>query len=56
MNDLARSEFYDALEELLDNFDEMIEDHELDMQSDDELADIADHFQRVRAIVSGDED
>jgi hypothetical protein len=54
MNELELSQFYSDLEDLLDNYDEIVENHDVNMKSNDDLADIADHMEQVRIIISGE--
>lgn len=52
MNDLERAEIYVEIEEHLDKIDEIMEDHDVDVESDDAFSEVADFVQRIRTIIT----
>lgn len=54
MNNLERAEIYTEMNEVLDSFDEIMENHDVDAQADEAFAEIVDLVERVRSILTED--
>ena len=52
MGDLEREEIFEQITEVLDNIEEIVEDNEVDVDTDEQFIEIMDLVSRIRAITA----
>jgi ElaB/YqjD/DUF883 family membrane-anchored ribosome-binding protein len=52
MNDMERAEIYVEVSELLDSIEEVFENNDVDVETDEAFAEIDDLLQRIRSVVT----